>query len=875
MYRKTIVYASLLLVIVLAGAIVGVNLFRVPGGSEEESPKESQQTSEEKIVEAGRSNKTAVLLTLENYDWSKGVPSWEVLNSTAENLTRIKIDFLKGAISAGLFDPGPNQPLNETTIKENLLMKQRLNATVYAARFMLVYRDGKFYTLGSETRDIDRYLRAVMADCIMAKKAGLVVHLDASFLSGSGFRSVDELRKALDDWQTIVRRLAGLSEEYKFEFFNPFRDLDHFLRVDCGLKMSEEEVIKLVNEYHSKYASTVRSIFKGKLVAQLRDAHPLFRESLFAYNLSSVDLVGILVGSKISLFEETRFRNDLLETAGIMRELCQRWNNSWYISEIWFYDNKPVTEEKLKKQSECLEALFNVIRQLDPSVYRGPVGVLIMNWNLREGEIFADIIGRPAESAIKEFFSSPIWRAISDKIFTAHPSAEDTWLPDEVWADMDVPSDVDREAYMASATIDEVSEWYRKQMAEWTVIDERFLADENRNFSLQYFLLKKDTQGIYIFIMKDPHIPGGKVVIGIASGLWELLKDCRPMMISERGPKEGGGTLFQAEPPFTRLPELGEGPVVFTVSPVELDAIERIEPLGRMNAPSGHVIPTEHGGFILKNPAVEYQLRAPADGIIFEIEYKHRFDDYQLRIAHSNTFVSILDHITGLSDAVQQGLQEGEKIGENAWRVKIFIKAGDEIGKVGGHPDLVVGFDWGVYDMDVNNSFINPERYNLKYIHGTHFIPYCEESLKAQYLARLPRTAEPKIGKFCYDQPGKLVGNWILEEIAEEDPDASWKAALAFAYDYLDPSRMLIGIGGYLIEEPATYVVHGSASNPSDVDPSYGKVVYYLAPYDTNPDAPKITLLVQMISEEKIKVEAFQGWIKNPKFTENTRYYTR
>jgi len=397
------------MVIVLAGVIVGMDLFRAPGESEKGPSKESQQSSEEKAAETEQSNQTEVLVTLENYDWSEGVPSWEILNRTAENFTRIEIPFLKGAISAGLFDPGPNQPVNETAIKENLLMKQRLNATVYAARFILLYRDGEFYTLGSETRDIDRYLRAVMTDCIMAKKGGLAVHLDAGFFSELGFQSVDELRKALDNWQMIVRRLAELSEKYKFEFFNPFGELDHFLRVDCRLEISEEDIIKLVNEYHSKYASTVRSVFKGKLVTQLGDAHPFFRESLFSYNLSSVDLVGILVGSKISLFDDERFRNDLLETAGIMRELCQRWNNSWYISEAWFYDDKPVTEEKLKKQSECLEVLFNVIGQLDSSVYRGPVGVLIMDWNLREEDIFADVIGRPAELTIREFFSSPIW----------------------------------------------------------------------------------------------------------------------------------------------------------------------------------------------------------------------------------------------------------------------------------------------------------------------------------------------------------------------------------------------------------------------------------------------------------------------------------
>jgi len=129
----------------------------------------------------------------------------------------------------------------------------------------------------------------------------------------------------------------------------------------------------------------------------------------------------------------------------------------------------------------------------------------------------------------------------------------------------------------------------------------------------------------------------------------------------------------------------------------------------------------------------------------------------------------MFDHVSGLSDLVKQGLQEGEKISETPdevdYRVKIPVKAGETLGTVGGHADYVVGFDWGVYNKDVNNSFVNPKRYNLKFLHGTHFIPYCDETLKEQYLARLPRTAEPRYGKFCYDQPGKLVGNWISERL--------------------------------------------------------------------------------------------------------------
>jgi len=69
--------------------------------------------------------------------------------------------------------------------------------------------------------------------------------------------------------------------------------------------------------------------------------------------------------------------------------------------------------------------------------------------------------------------------------------------------------------------------------------------------------------------------------------------------------------------------------------------------------------------------------------------------------------------------------------------------------------------------------------------------------------------------------------------------------------------------------------VHGNTPDPADIDKSYRAVIYHLEPYDTNPEAPRITLLVQMISEEKIKVEAFNGWVRNPNFTDKARYYTR
>ena len=854
-----------LLIIAILGAFIWISPFKAPVTPEEEVEKKAQEPT--------KTEKQEVPVTLDDYNWSIGIPSWKVLNYTAEGLKRIKIDFLKGAVSAGLYTPNPNQPVNETLIKENLLMKKKLNATVYAVRFILQYKNGEFYAPGAEEPKIDDYLRSIMTDCLMAKKAGLAVLLEASFIP-EGLENLKDLREALDKWQTVIGKLAEISERYKFEFFAPLSGFDRLLRVECGLKLPEDKIAAIINEYYPRYTALIRQIFKGKIIAHLRNAHPDLSGSISAYNLSCFDLIGITIGSSIASFDEERFQNDFFAIANMMRDLCEEWSNRWYIGEVLFYDKRPITEEKLEGQSRCYDVLLNAVRRIDPSTYRGPDGIIIGSWNLRVEGVFAEVMNRPAEAIIREFFSSPRLKTAKREVVEVmmYPNATPAIIPERMWADMGVPSGAEREAYFTTASVGEVSEWYRGRIAGWTLVDENLFSEETEGFKVQTFLLKREDQGLYIFIVKNPHIPVKKTIIGMARGSWSLIKTCRPTMMREAREEE---RLVQVEPPFTYLPELGNGSVIFTVSPVDLDAIDYIEPLGRMNAPTGHVIPSEHGGFNLKDPSRKYPLRAPADGIIFEILYNPKYEDYQVRIAHSNTFVSIFGHLTGLSEKIKEALKKASKVYEDSYQVKIPVKAGEVIGTVGGHPERVVGFDWGVYDKNVTNKFINLKRYNGKFKHGTHFLPYCEESLRKEYLKRIPRKAEPRMGCFCYDKPGKLVGNWMLEEFKDKDPDAYWNAALSFAYDLFDPSRILIGIGGYIIEKPATYLVHGNTPDPADINKSYGAVIYYLEPYDTNPEAPRITLLVQMISEEKIKVEAFNGWVKNPRFTDKARYYTR
>jgi len=888
--RRVLIYALVIIVMVVAGTVAGVNFIKTPkdpgGEGLEETPPPSEpmlETSSQTPVsqEEQPDQPSEVMVTLDNYDWSQGVPSWEVLNETAESLTRIHVELLYGAISAGLFDPGPYSPLNKTLIEENLSMKLRLNATVYPTRFILLYRDGGFYTLGSNDPNIDRYLRAVMIDCIMAKKAGLAVHLAASFIPESGFESVSELRQALDDWDHIVKRLAALAEEYRFEFFNPNGELDHFLRVDSGLKLSEAEVIDLFNEYSSKYAATTKAVFTGETVTQLGDAHPVFRESLLSYNLSCMDLVGILTGAKTSLFDADQFQSDLLETAGIMKDLCQEWDNRWYISEVWFYEDKPVTGEKLEQQSLCFEVLFDTLRQMNPEAYGGPVGVLVMDWNLREEQIFADVINRPAEQVIQEFFSSHTARPEAELGVAVYPGAEPTWLPDDLWADMGVSMEASPQAFMVDAAFEEVSTWYREQMVEWEVIDEGSFSDPEQGVAVFYRLLKSGEDGVYIVVLKDQNIPGGKIMIGVSSGPWDLLQGSKPSMLAGLSPSEGGEGLTYSE--FYDLPGLGEGPVVLGTCPLEASAFSEVEPLGNLNPEGGHTFPSDHSGLMFVDTSRFYEVRAPADGVIVEIEYRVQtwppdsgrsgtYDDFKVVIAHSKTFMTFLDHLSEIDESILD-VTEPLEVGFN--RVEVPIEEGQIIGRTGGRPKAQHGLDWGVFDKNVSH-YINPERYS-RYAHVESFIPYCQEELKTTLLSKVKRTAEPRIGQFDYDELGKLVGNWFLEGVDPKDPLGDWEKHISFVYYNMDPSSLRIGVGGTLPIRKGAYAVKGNSPDPAEVTVETGMIVFYL---DTPPEygidrLPQATLIVEMVEPDRIRVEAFEGWIENPEFTENALYYTR
>ena len=349
----------------------------------------------------------------------------------------------------------------------------------------------------------------------------------------------------------------------------------------------------------------------------------------------------------------------------------------------------------------------------------------------------------------------------------------------------------------------------------------------------------------------------------------------------------------------------GFGIVNFTYSPMKLEDIGFIEPLGLMLG--SHVTPIDHQYYYQKNwnpqPTLAdlKEVFAPADGMITSIQAMPTFfspvkdnaelEDYRIILAYSCDFYTVYIHIFKLSDKIKQELGS-LKPGENK-NVKIKVKAGELIGKAN-------AFDFSVHNEDVIlGGFIVPEHYKSEpwKIHTVDPFDYFVEPLKTQLLEKNLRQAEPKGGKIDYDVDGKLIGNWFMEETngykGVKQPEY-WGTHLSISPDGLDPQHIIISLGDFK-GKPMQFGVKGNSPNPKDVDISTDLVKYSLTYYSyytlnderwdgtyyskglkaKNNEEVMGVVLLQLISDRKLKVEIFPDKTDAMSFTEKAIIYER
>jgi hypothetical protein len=315
---------------------------------------------------------------------------------------------------------------------------------------------------------------------------------------------------------------------------------------------------------------------------------------------------------------------------------------------------------------------------------------------------------------------------------------------------------------------------------------------------------------------------------------------------------------------FTPVPAPSGGVAQFSFLPVSIAPGQSVTALGNLNPP-GHVLPTDHIYFydsdLSANRALGAEVRdviMPATGAVVFI-IKPSGTDYKVMFRATDNFYFYLDHVF-----LSQTLAMGQ-----------VLQAGAKIGVTGSGAAI----DLGAFDMTVkHDGFLDTLRYPGQTLHyvapRSYFAPALRDSIDA-HLYR-SATATDKGGKIDFGIAGKLVGDWFLLGMPKDSSSGpyGWTRSLSFAYDYYDPSKVRISIGG-TIGNPGVWGIDPLAPRPETVTTANGIVAYKLySPFD--PQFPSTgLLLVQMIDASTIKAELFPAGSSANQFDSSAIVFVR
>lgn len=355
----------------------------------------------------------------------------------------------------------------------------------------------------------------------------------------------------------------------------------------------------------------------------------------------------------------------------------------------------------------------------------------------------------------------------------------------------------------------------------------------------------------------------------------------------------------------------GKGITKLNSFPLDPKDIELIIPMGRVQ--DSHVTPTDHqyiipkgteGGSIVTDEPEKYQIKAPFDGFITNIELfkepvesAYRKDPYRenflVVFEYSCDFYTRLIHIDTLSDKVSSSFKFDDPNSQHPYAYpRIAVKAGDVIGTVGPH-----SFDFQIMDTTKpNKDILSPENIDPWTSVTVNTFDYISDSLRSQLLTKNIRTKEPLGGKVGYDKAGTLMGNWFRVGRDKNNRDEYWTENLSIVHDHIDESQIRVSLGkfgGY----PKAFGVKGNSPDPKDVSKATGLVKYELVKFDyhdssgknwdtihfspglvaKNTDEQAGVVLFELIDDGKLKVEIFPG--KSAEeingFSGNTQIYER
>ncbi len=197
-----------------------------------------------------------------------------------------------------------------------------------------------------------------------------------------------------------------------------------------------------------------------------------------------------------------------------------------------------------------------------------------------------------------------------------------------------------------------------------------------------------------------------------------------------------------------------------------------------------------------------------------------------------------------------------------ARRTAFFAPAEQRLGTTGSSFEV----DLSVVNEDITlPGIVNPARYPQA-AHIEAPLKYFDEPLRSQLYAKVERLGPELDGKIDYDIPGRLSGNWFTSD----------SIPLVFAYHWYDPARVVISVSGGLLRN-GVYGIAGADPLPRDVSVASGLVRYTLsgASAQVVTGVPTARMLVQMLDDQRIRVEMFDLSANAAAFTDNARVFVR
>ena len=270
----------------------------------------------------------------------------------------------------------------------------------------------------------------------------------------------------------------------------------------------------------------------------------------------------------------------------------------------------------------------------------------------------------------------------------------------------------------------------------------------------------------------------------------------------------------------SRIPRCKSKQVLYKVSPVELEDIDHIIPLGNVSPPF-HIFPVRHLYFHIKKSEGSDRITkvapvySPGKVWVTSIESMTYLDkndnveneDYRIVFSPCKEFESYFIHLSSITEKLKNALQGENSCSESnagTWKwiscsssTNIKLKPGELIGTAGG--DFTNALDFGSSDFRTSDlNFARPDRWENDGVNTVCSLDYYPKKLKRSLEQKLGDNAEsskiePLCGKVDWDIAGTAQGNWFVKDTQgpffNEDPH------LALVYDNINPNLAVISLG--------------------------------------------------------------------------------